>query len=174
MSSIIISAPLIKKVYIPKYLFPVEKTLFSFVNMIFSLIAVFIVILVLQMPLSWTILLFPIPLVYTLVFTTGLSLILSAANVFFRDIEHLYAVWTTAWLYLTHIIYPLDVLPATIQRIVTLNPLYYYVEYFRLVVMYGQIPDIRMNLICMAFSLSFLVIGLFFFKRKQDRFILYI
>lgn len=174
MTSIIMAAPLIKKVYIPKYLFPLEKTLFAFVNLFFSLFAVMIVILVLRMPVYWTILLFPIPLIYTLFFAIGLSLILATANVFFRDIEHLYAVWTTAWLYLTHIIYPLDILPPAIQRIVTFNPLYYYIEYFRQLTMYGQIPDLRMNLICLSYSVAFLAIGLLVFKGKQDKFILHI
>jgi ABC-2 type transport system permease protein len=53
MVSIIHAAPLIKKVYIPKYIFPVEKILFAFVNLLFSLIAVVIVVLILGMSLPW-------------------------------------------------------------------------------------------------------------------------
>jgi ABC-2 type transport system permease protein len=174
LSSIIRSAPLIKKVYIPKYLFPLEKALFAFVNLFFSLIAVLIVILVLRMPLYWTIVLVPVPLVYTLVFAIGLSLILAAVNVFFRDIEHLYTVWTTAWLYLTHIIYPLEILPPLMQRIVRLNPLYYYIEAFRQIVMLGQVPSLSLNAICFGTSAVSLIAGLLIFRRLQDRFILYI
>jgi ABC-2 type transport system permease protein len=174
MTAIINAAPLIKKVYVPKYLFPLEKTLFAFVNLLFSLVAVAVVILVLRMPLHWTALLFPIPLLYVLVFSVGLGMILSAYNVFYRDIQHLYSVWTTAWLYLTPVIYPVSILPSVMQKAVAFNPLYYYVDYFREVVMYGHIPGLRENLVCMGFSALFLLVGLWVFRRKQERFILYI
>lgn len=174
MNSVIGAAALIKKVYIPKYIFPIEKCLFAFVNMVFSLIAVAVVFLILQTPLHWTIFLFPIPMIYTFVFSLGLSLILSAANVFFRDIGHLYGVWITAWLYFTPIIYPITVLPEFMQTLVKLNPLYYYVNYFRDVMLYGNIPTLQDNIICIGFSLITLLLGLVIFKKKQDKFILYI
>jgi ABC-2 type transport system permease protein len=144
------------------------------VNLLFSLVAVAVVILVLRMPLHWTALLFPIPLLYVLVFSVGLGMILSAYNVFYRDIQHLYSVWTTAWLYLTPVIYPVSILPSVMQKAVAFNPLYYYVDYFREVVMYGHIPGLRENLVCMGFSALFLLVGLWVFRRKQERFILYI
>lgn len=175
MLSVVGAAPLIKKVYIPKYIFPMEKTLFSFINMFFSLIATAIVIVILgDTPYTWTMLLFPIPLLYTLVFAMGLGLILAALNVYFRDVQHLYSVWLTAWMYLTPIIYPLSILPGKMQLVVKCNPLYYYVDYFRQVVMYGAVPSLRMNLLCLGMSVGFLALGLWTFKKMQDRFILYI
>jgi len=174
MNSVIGAAPLIKKVYIPKYIFPLEKCLFAFVNMLFSLIAVAIVFLILRTQIHWTILLFPIPMIYTFVFSLGLSLILSSINVFFRDVGHLYAVWVTAWMYFTPIIYPASILPATMQTVLKLNPLYYYVEYFRDVMIYGNVPNLTDNLICIGFSVITLILGLVIFKKKQDKFILYI
>ncbi|MEG0409318.1 MAG: ABC transporter permease, partial [Bacilli bacterium] len=165
---------LLKKVYIPKYIFPIEKVMFAFVNALFSLIAVVIVLLILKVPVSWTILLFPIPLIYTLIFSAGLGLILSTLNVFFRDTEHLYGVFVTAWMYLTPIIYPMEMLPNIMQKLMKFNPLYHYVEYFRQVVLYGMIPDLKENLICICCSLLFFIVGLLFFKNKQDKFILFI
>ena len=85
--SIISSAQLIKKVYVPKYIFPLEKTLFSFVNMLFSLIAIVIIMVITpNTPWHWTLVLFPVPLIYALVFAIGLGLILASVNVFFRDV----------------------------------------------------------------------------------------
>ena len=89
LTSVVASSALIKKVYIPKYLFPLEKTLFSFVNMLLSLIALVIMLIVRRTPITWTVLLFPIPLLYTLIFCIGFGLILATLNVFFRDIAHL-------------------------------------------------------------------------------------
>lgn len=174
MNSIRGAAGLIKKVYIPKYIFPMEKVMFAFVNALFSLIAVAIVLIILRVPITWTVLLFPIPLVYTLVFSMGLGLILATMNVFFRDTEHLYGVFVTAWMYLTPIIYPMDILPEMMQKVMAYNPLYHYVEYFRQVIMYNNIPGIKENIICAVCAMVFLIIGLLMFKLKQDKFILYI
>lgn len=133
-------------------------------------------------PITWTILLFPIPMIYVFVFTVGLSLLLATLNVFFRDVGHLYSVFITAWMYLTPIIYPekllnnsIDMLGGiSLMSIVQFNPMYYYVTYFRRVVMDGVIPGLEVNLICAACSLFFLVLGVWAFKRKQDKFILYV
>lgn len=172
--SIIEGASLIKKVYIPKYIFPLEKVLFAFVNALFSLIAVAIVLFILRVPITWTIILFPIPMLYTLVFCIGLGLTLSTLNVFFRDVGHLWGVCITAWMYLTPIIYPVEILPDYMQKIIWLNPLSYYVDYFRQVILYGTVPGVTENLLCCAFSLGFLIFGIIIFKKNQDKFILHI
>ncbi len=185
MGSVIGGAPLIKKVYIPKYIFPMEKALFAFVNMLFSMVALIIMIIITKAGLigsapdkliiDWHCLLFPIPMFYTLVFSIGLGLILAAYNVYFRDLTHLYSVLVAAWMYLTPIIYPVTLLKGTIvENIVKFNPMYYYVTYFRDVVMYGNLPSLEFNLICIAWSLAFLVAGILIFRKKQDRFILFI
>lgn len=172
--SVLGASALIKKVYIPKYIFPLEKCLFAFVNMLFSSFAVIIVIIIQKMPVHATALLFFFPMICALIFSLGLSLILASVNIFFRDIGHLYSVWTTAWLYLTPIIYPVSILPENLFEVIKFNPMYYYVSYFRDVVMYGTVPDLNTHLICIMYSLLFLVAGLFVFKKQQDKFILYI
>lgn len=179
MTSVYSSAALIKKVYIPKYLFPLEKVLFSFVNMLFSLIACVIMFVVLQAPIYWTVLLFPIPMIYILIFSTGCGLILSSLSVFFRDIVHLYGVFTTALMYMTPIIYSVDGLgqgglASIATKFISLNPLTHYVGMFRDYVMYGVLSSPTEHLICLAWALGALVLGLIVFKRKQDKFILYI
>lgn len=174
MTSVIGAGALIKKVYIPKYIFPLEKCLFSFVNMLLSFIAVIIVMALLKTPFTWSFFFFFIPMIYCLVFSIGLGMFLAAANVFFRDVAHLYSVFITAWMYLTPIFYPMEILPGFMHNVLRLNPLYHFVLYFRALVLQSHIPDLRTNLICMGFSLIFLVIGVSFFKKTQDKFILYI
>ena len=174
MTSIIYSAGLIKKVYIPKILFPLEKCLFSLLNLCFSLIAAVIVFVILGVEPHWTILMFPLPLIYLFVFNLGVSLILATMNTFFRDVGYLYGVFITVWMYLTPIIYPITILPGWMQSIVRINPLTHFVEYFRNVTIYGTLPTRGENLICLAYSLTFLVIGLLVFQKKQNKFIFYI
>lgn len=174
LTSVIYASSLIKKVYIPKYIFPLEKCMFAFVNMLFSSFAVIIVIIIKRMPVHLTILMFFFPMICVLIFSLGLSLILASVNVFFRDIGHLYTVWTVAWMYLTPIIYPASILPNSIAKIMQLNPMYYYVTYFRDVVMYGTLPSLATHLICIIYAFIFLALGLLIFKKQQDKFILYI
>lgn len=174
LTSILGAAGLIKKVYIPKYIFPLEKCIFSFVNMLFSFIAVILVFLILGIAPHWSIALFPLPLIYSFVFSLGLGLVLSTLNVFFRDTGHLWGVFVTAWMYLTPIIYPISILPEWMLYIVKINPLYYYVSYFRNVMIYGVVPSFTDNMVCITFSVIMLLIGLAVFKKNQDKFILYI
>lgn len=175
MMSVFSAAQLIKKVYIPKYIFPVEKCLFAFVNLLFSLIAVIIVMLVSGVKFTFMALLFPVPLIYALVFSIGMSLLLSALTVFFRDIVHIYGVFLTAWLYATPIIYPVTILKdhPKLMLLMSLNPMYYFVEYFRKVVLYAELPGLKDNLVCIGVSLVMLGVGILVFKQKQDKFVLY-
>lgn len=176
MSSITNAASLIKKVYIPKYIFPLEKCMFALQNFLFSMIAVVIVMLFQRFIPSPTAFLILIPIGYCFVFAVGVGLILSALTVFFRDVMHLYSILLTMWMYITPIIYPVEVIQdsAIIYGIVKCNPMYYYVSYFRDLLMYNTIPDLRVNLICLAFSAGALLLGILIFKKLQDKFILHI
>lgn len=174
LMSIVGNAGLIKKVYIPKYLFPLSKVLSCLVNFAFSMIALLFVVLVTRMPLHPTLLLFWIPLFYLFLFTTGLSFILAAVNVYFRDVGHLYSVLLTAWTYLTPIFYPIEILPPLMRKIVFFNPLHQYIKYFRLLIMQGTIPEWDTNLYCLGVGLFMLGVGVYLFKKMQGRFILHI
>lgn len=177
LNSILSASSLIKKVYIPKYIFPLEKCIFSFINLMFSMVAVIIVMLISNVNFNWTMILFPISIFYALIFSIGLSLILSAFTVFFRDIMHIYGVFLTAWVYITPIIYPdtkINEIGGILAFTMKFNPMYYFVTYFRNVLMYGNIPSLNDNLICIAISLSSLVLGLFIFKKLENKFVLHL
>ncbi len=176
ISSILTAAPLIKKVYIPKYIFPLEKCLFALVNFLFSLIAVAVVMLCQGVAPKITTLLIPIPIILCFIFACGASLFLSAATVYFRDIQHLYGVFLTVLMYLTPIIYPLSLLDghAFVLKVVTLNPMTQYVEYFRNLIMYGTMPSLQSNLICIGYALIMFLIGAAVFKKAEGKFILHI
>ena len=178
LTSIINAAGLIKKVYIPKYIFPLQKTIFSFVNMLFSLSA-FVLVFIFFLAtggatLKWTMLLFFVPMLYIFVFAFGLNLILSTANVFFRDVGHIWGVLLTVWMYASPIIYPITLVPDWLANIIKLNPLYYYIDYFRQLMLSGTVPSLYQNAICFFFSVSVLLLGIVFFHKKQDKFVLYI
>jgi len=173
MGSIMGGSALIKKVYIPKYIFPLEKCLFALVNTIFAMIPIFAVMFFVGMPIRPTVLLFWVPMLYALVFSIGLGLILATLAVFFRDIIHLYTVWTTAWMFLTPIIYPMELLTENMQDNLRFNPMYHFVSMYRDLMMEGTLPGLEAHLICAGIAFVFLIVGLLVFKWKQGRFILY-
>jgi len=173
--SVVGASALIKKVYVPKYIFPLEKVLFAFVNLMFSLAAVIVVLIIFKVPFSWTMLLFPLPLIALLMFATGVGMILATTCVFFRDMQHLYTVVTTAWMYFTPLFYPLSAIENSfIYPIVLYQPLTCYVMYFRDIVIYGNTPTPIQNILCFGYGIVFLVLGFVLFKKKQDKFILHI
>lgn len=174
MCSVIGASSFIRKVYIPKYIFPLEKVLFAFVNLFFSFIALVIVMLFTRQPVTPSILWFPVPLILLMFFELGCGMILASMVVFFRDVMHFYAIFITALTYLTPIIYPISILPARMQIIARFNPLYWYVDFFRQGVLYNSAPTSMHLVACTVCAIFAMVAGLIFFKATQDKFILYV
>ena len=174
MTSIIGSAPLIKKIRINKMIFPIEKAVFALVNFAISLIAVAAVMVFFRIFPTVNILLLPVLLAYLFMFSLGIGLVLAALSVFFRDVIHLWSVFTSAWTYATPLFYPVDILPEWAVPIMNANPMYYYVEYFRDIALYGTTPSLSMNLICFGSGVIALVVGVLVFRSQQKKFILYV
>jgi len=172
LSSIIDNASLIRKVYVPKYLFPVSRICSSFVNLLTSLIALTIVIIFTRTPLHWTLVLIIIPIIYIYLFSLGMGLLLSTLVVSFRDIKHLYGVILTGWMYLTPIFYPTSMLPDKWQFIFIINPLASILQMFREVLIYGIVPNGALHLRCIIPVVLFLILGGVAFYKNQDEFIL--
>lgn len=174
MVSIIESSSLIKKIRIEKMIFPLEKVLFALVNFCLALIAVAAVMIFFQVVPTLNVLFLPLLLVYVLLFSAGLSLLLAALAVFFRDVCHLWSVVITAWTYATPLFYPVDILPSWMMTIEQFNPMYHYVTYFRDIVLWGVNPGLQENLICLGFAVVTFAVGFLVFKKLQKRFILYV
>ena len=174
MYSVLQNGALIKKVYIPKFIFPVSRVLSSFVTMSFSLVAILIVLLFTRAQVYWTILLFWIPILFLFLFCCGIGLILSALAVYFRDITHLYGVLTLAWMYATPIFYDPSIMPTYVQTVLKFNPMYYYIAFFRSLIVYGYVPGWKVWVFCPAAGIAAIGIGLAVFRKLQKNFILYI
>lgn len=179
MNAILWNASLIKKVYIPKYLFPLSNVVSSMVNFGFSYVAMLLVMIITKAPFSWTMLSSIVPFIYLVFFSFGLGLILCAVNVFFRDIQHLYAVFLTIWMYISAIFYPVEPLlaneeSAAVANIIVNNPLYRYIKFFRDITMDGVFPSLADNLICAGWALGMMAIGFIVFRLTQKKFILHI
>ena len=174
MSSIIDSASLIKKIRINKILFPLEKVAFALVNFVISLIAVVAVMVFFQVVPTLNLLFLPLLLLYVFAFSLGLGLLIAALSVFFRDVMHLWSVVLTAWTYATPLFYPIEILPDFLVPLMQFNPMYHYVTYFREIALWGMMPSLEQNLICIGFAAAALVLGYVVFRAKEKKFILYV
>ena len=173
--SITSNASLLKKTYVPKYIFALSKITSGMVDLVFSLGALVIVMIFTGARFSFYALLFPIVILQLYIFCVGLGLFMAQANVFFRDIQYIYNALTTAWMYLTPIFYPVEMLPSWLQWFVThCNPMYFYVTQFRDIMYHCQLPSLDLLLAGTLTSLVMLAFGAWTFTRSQDKFILYI
>ena len=163
MYSVLDNGALIKKIYVPKYIFTLSKITSTMVDFVFSLGALVLVMIVTRSAFT------------PYIFACGMGFFLSAANVFFRDIQYIYGAFLVAWQYITPLFYPLDLLPQWLQTIVVwVNPAWYYVEHFRDLVLYGCFPTMRVFVGGWIWAFIMLALGLFVFKKTQDQFILYL
>ena len=174
LTSIVGNAGLITKVYVPKYIYPLTRIMSSMVNLLISLIPLFAVALFSGLVPTKAYLLLPIPLLLLALFCLGLGMLLAAAMVFFRDIQFLWGVLTTIWMYLTPIFYPVSALPEGVQAVVKLNPLYLYLTFVRSCIIDGISPEPVLYAQCAVIALVMLGIGAFVFKKSQDKFVLYL
>lgn len=174
MTSITKGGGLIRKVYIPKYLFPLSKVLSSFVTFIISIIPLFLVMVVTEVKFSKVNFLIVFPITYILLISIGIGLIICTVTVFFGDIEHLYSIILMILMYMTPIFYPAEIIPSKYLSLVKLNPIFECVNMFREVMLYENVPLLNSHLICIGYSLFYLVVGLIIFYKKQDKFIFHI
>ena len=175
LHSINTNGALIKKAYVPKYIFTFSKIISGLVDLLFNLAALAIVMLATGASFSWSNLLFPFVLIQMFVFNLGFGLFLAQANVFFKDVQYIYNAVIMAWMYLTPIFYPIEALPELVRWCIThLNPMYYYVKQFRDIFYAGTLPQMEYVIAGSAAALIMLIFGTGIFLKKQDKFILYI
>lgn len=172
MTSIISNAALLKKIYVPKYLFVLARVFSSFINLMASFTALLLVMVAVRAELHWTLALSFIPLLLVVVFSLGVGLLLAALTVRFRDIMHLYSVFTTGLMYLTPVIYPMSMLPSGIRTVVLLNPLTNYVTMFRDLAFNSTLPSMGSMILGIVECLAAMAFGLYVFYKNQDEFIL--
>lgn len=174
LTSITGSASLITKVYVPTYVFPIAKVLSSCINFLFSTLALYLIIYIQGIPLNVYHLLIPVMYLALIMFSCGVGLILSALMVYFRDTQFLYSVLIVLWMYLTPLFYPVDIIPADMMEIYTLNPMYQYVTFFRTLVLDAVMPTAAQFGWCFGYGAVTLFIGLIVFRKMKRNFILYI
>jgi len=174
MTSITGNASLIKKVYMPKYIYPVSRILSSLVNFALAIIPLFLVMLITGTAFTPALLLLLFDMLCLLGFVTGMSLLLTTAMTFFQDTQFLWGVVSMMWMYLTPLFYPESIIPAQFLTVYHMNPMYQYITFARICIIDGVSPEPMAYLWCILSSVVVLGLGILTFKRHQDKFVLYL
>ena len=181
MMSIVGNSTLINKVYIPKYIFPVAKCIFVGINFIFSLLPLFLIILLsgdvnagTKCYINIYYLLLPFIYILMFMFITGVGYILATVAVYLRDMIYIWGIGVTILNYFTPIFYSLDILPATLQTIFKFNPLYMFINSTRDIFLFSKMPTTFDLVGCLIYGVGTLLIGLIIFRKNQNKFIYYV
>ena len=169
------NAAMIKKVYVPKYIYVVAAIISNFVTFVISLVVLVGVAAVLRVEPTWHIVEGLIPLVILFVMTLGIGLILATLNVFFRDIEYIWSVLTMLIMYASAIFYTTErVINTGNGWVFNVNPIYMCIANFRNAVLYGTAMNVDYCLHSAIFAVLSVIIGSVLFYKEQDKFILYV
>lgn len=174
LTSILDNAHLINKVYMPKEIYPLSRVLSSLINLLLSLLPLFIVMIVTGVPFTKAMLLIPIGLICLIFFCLGMSMLLSCSMVFFQDTLFLWNVVSTLWMYLTPTFYPETIIPAVWLPLYRLNPMYQYITFLRVILLDGMAPSPSLYVGCIASAALMFLAGLRVFQKNQNKFVLHL
>ena len=174
MTSITGNAALIKKVYVPKYIFPVSRVLSSLINLGTSMIPLLAVMLITETWPKSSMLLLIFDILCLIFFSMGMGLLLSTCMTFFQDTQFLWGVVSMIWMYLTPIFYMDTIIPEQFLGVYHMNPLYQYINFARICIIDGVSPSPVSYLWCVLTALIVFLTGVAVFRKNQDKFVMYL
>jgi len=160
---------LIKKIYLPKSIFPLSISFSLLIDSALSFLALFAIILAIGGSLSWPVLFIPVAYILLFFFSLGVGLIMSVATVFFRDLQHVILIVIQALFFLTPILYKPDSLVGKVAWLVDLNPMVPFIELFRAPLFQASLPSLNAIMLATIFSFSAMAIGLFVFLKQEKQ-----
>lgn len=174
MRALMANASIFTKINVPKYLFLLSKAFQAFINFLLTLVVFFAFCVGDGITFGWHMFAMLYPMLWLLILSFGVGMILSAMYVFFRDVEYLYSIFLTLLNYVSAIFYPTTMLPEQWRFLFYCNPVFVYIDYFRTVFIYSEIPSLLIHVLCAAYALVFLGIGCLIYKKCNHEFLYYV
>ena len=174
LNSIKANHRIFEQIAAPKYIFVLSTTFSNLFNLILAVIPLIYLVLIFGRSLYMTFFAFPMILFPLVCTTIGVSLLLSACNVFFDDTLHLTEVGISALYFLCPILYHRDLLPPELVKFLVLNPLFGQMEFFREIFYHGRLPAADIYCYNLAGSALILLFGLWVFRRSEDKFFYFV
>lgn len=165
-------ADMVKKIYFPREVLVIACTTSQLINFLISYVIAFAVIVITGagVNLKLIILYLPLTILIEYIMTLGLSLILAAVDVYFRDMEYITGVVTMLWIWLTPIMYALENVPHNLAMILGLNPLTHLIRTYQNILYYRETPTAKALIILIVFSMAVLIIGEKIFMHLEKHF----
>ncbi len=171
-TSIIQQKNLVEKIYFPRMVLPVAYTISYFINMLLSFIIVFIALFIsgigVRLQVLWCL---PIVMLVEFIMGIGAALLFSALTIYFRDLEYILGIITMAWMYMTPILYPVDMLDESIQQLLYLNPMTSLIIAYRDILYYQKIPEFKTLVYAVVWGVVVLILGYLTFQKLQKNFV---
>lgn len=169
MSALMDNRNLLMKAKLPKQTFILSRAYTALVNFGYTMTAYVLMLIVFRIRIKPTMLLFPVVVIFALLFAVGIGYILSILYVFFADIKYLYSVLLTLWMYLSAIFYPVESLSGIMQKVIGTNPVYVQIAIARDCVMYGNLPEPIMWVKLIGWGAGMFLAGYLVFHNKENQ-----
>lgn len=163
---------MVKKIYFPREVLPIAFTLSQFINMLLSFIVIFAVVFFSGVGINLVAMLYlPIVMLIEFVLGLGVTYLVSALNVYFRDLQYIMGIISMAWMYLTPVIYPVEMVPEQFVDLFYLNPMTSITIAYRDILYYGRVPEMSTLVNAVIMGGVVLVIGQITFSKLQRHFV---
>jgi len=171
MTEMVWGSTLLQRIYLPRTVFVVSAIGTGLVNLTISIVPLVLLVLIVDLPLRWTVAFLPVSILLLAAFCLGIGLLFSAWAIYFPDVAEMYRIILVAWLYMTPVIYPAEVIPESYRYwFFHLNPMYYLVEVFRQPVYDGKLPSSDVLIGSSVIALLTLALGWIVFSSRADEF----
>lgn len=170
-SAIISQQSMVTKIYFPREVLPIAYVTSCFVNMLYCFIVVFIVVLISGVGINMVAILFlPLVMIIEYIMALGIAFISSSITVYFRDFEHISNILSMAWIYLTPVMYSIDIVPDELKHIFYANPMTSVIMAYRDILYYKKIPELETLASAVGFGIGTLLVGVWLFFKLKRRF----
>jgi len=171
MTQMVWGSTLLHRIYLPRTTFVVSAIGTGLVNLVLALVPLLLVVIVIGLPLRWTLTFLPVPILLLTAFSLGVGLLFSAWAIYFPDVAEMYQLLLVAWLYMTPVIYPAETIPEAYRYwFFHLNPMYYMVEIFRKPIFSGVLPSFAQLGAAASIAFITLALGWIVFSSRADEF----
>ena len=174
MQALMTNSSIFTKINVPKYLFLFSKNVSALINFGIILIIYLCFVVLDGINITWNFIFLIYPIFCLVIMNLGIGLILSALYVFFQDIQYLYRLFTQVVMYGSAIFYSIDIMPQQLQMLFYANPVFVSITYFRSIVLYNAIPDLRLHLLLAGYALVLFGIGFWVYKKYNYKFLYYV
>lgn len=166
-NSFIENANYLKKLPIPEQIFVAKGAVSATLSLFISMLLLFVINLFIGSGARWTWMAVPFVLLLFQCFGFGIGLLLSSLNVFFRDIGQMVGIFIQMWMWLTPIVYLIDIIPASYVNLMKLNPAYPFIDALHLTIIYGNWPNLSQWGAMAGWSLSSSIVGYLVLRKLR-------